>query len=370
MKVDVLADLESLLYHYDEVQLPNLGVISTRQNDFSVDRGQGLIYPSAKKVHSFDRIINTNNNALINFIAHKYGMSYDDALQTIQDFADQHTEILTNKGLSIPSVGDLSMDKDGKVVFRPNQLNNYSIENYGLPTLKNIHPILFEKTKPTEKTTTTDVPKTKEVKAITKRIATLPAKTYSTIFLENRLLQMMVIIALLLVTSIPLTKRYIANNANVAPPIPSVRSTTNTVVENTSTYDKDLSDKDGYKITPSTKEKEAVVVTPPKEEIKETVKEEKEVEVVKPKEETPKPPKEQTPVKENAHLIVLGAFGSKENAEKLQLKIYSKGYKNANITKLSNGYYRVAIVLDCPDNEVKTKLKDIKKDFKSAYWKK
>ena len=99
------------------IQLPNLGVISTRQNDFSVDRGQGLIIPSAKKVHSFDRIINTNNNALINFIAHKYGMSYEDAHQTIQDFADEYAETLTNKGLSIPSVGDLSMDEDGKVIF-------------------------------------------------------------------------------------------------------------------------------------------------------------------------------------------------------------------------------------------------------------
>ena len=100
---------------------------------------------------------------------------------------------------------------------------------------------------------------------------------------------------------------------------------------------------------------------PPKEEVKE--------EVVKPIEETPKPPKEQTSISKETHLIVLGAFGSKENADKLQLKIYSKGYKDANITKLKK-LYRVAIVLDCKKSEVNAKLKEIKKDFKSAYWKK
>ncbi len=355
MKVDVLADLESLLYHYDEVQLPSLGVISTRQNDFSVDRGQGLIYPSAKKVHSFDRIINTNNNALINFIAHKYGMSYDDARQTIQDFADEYAETLTNKGLSIPSVGDLSMDENGNVIFQPNQLNNYSIENYGLPTLKNIHPVLFEKSRPEVKTaTTTDEVITKEVK----RIATLPMKTYRTIFFENRLLQMMVIVALLLVTSIPLTKRY---QASIVSP-PTDITANNIGNTNASTYNKNLNDQEGYKdITPS-KKKKNIPIIPPEEETREK-------ETVKPKIETPKPPKKEIPISEEAHLIVLGAFGSKENAERLQLKIYSKGYKDANITKLK-GLYRVAIVLDCSKNEVNAKLKNIKKDFKNAYWKK
>ena len=361
MKVDVLADLESLLYHYDEVQLPSLGVISTRQNDFSVDRGQGLIYPSAKKIHSFDHIINTNNNALINFIAHKYGMSYDEAHQTIQDFADEYAETLTNKGLSIPSVGDLSMDENGRIVFQPNQLHNYSIENYGLPTLKNVHPILFEKSKPEEEQQE-EKPSPRAILPA-KKLTLVPSKTYTTIFLENRLLQMMVIIALLLVTSIPLTKRYIANNSNragIATPVDV--TTNNSSTTNTNTYDNNLSDKDGYKDVTPAKDKEKVVVTPPKEEIKE---------VVTPKEETPKPPKEETkPVSTDTHLIVLGAFGSKDNAEKLQLKIYSKGYKDANITKLSNGFYRVGILLDCPKSEVNSKLKEIRKDFKSAYWKK
>lgn len=361
MKVDILADLESLLYHYDEVQLPNLGVISTRQNDFSVDRGQGLIYPSAKKVHSFDRIINTNNNALVNFIAHKYGMSYDDAHQTIQDFADEHAETLTNKGLSIPSVGDLSIDENGRIVFQPNQLHNYSIENYGLPVLKNVHPVLFDRTQPKKEKKDDDVPTPRAI-VPTKKLPLAPAKTYTTIFLENRLLQMMVIIALLLVTSIPLTKRYIENNDSnrAGITVPPTDITNNN--SNTNTYDNNLPDNEGYKVTPN-KEKKDKVVTPPKEE---------KAKEVTPKKETVQPPKkEENPVsEEDMHLIVLGAFGNKDNAEKLQLKIYSKGYKQANITKLSNGFYRVGILLDCPKSEVDSKLKDIKKDFESAYWKK
>ena len=122
MKVDVIADLKALLYHYDEVQIPNLGVISTRQNDFSIDRGAGSIYPSAKRVHTFDRIIHTNNNALVNFIAHKYGMSYDEAHQTVQEFADNYADTLKNKGLTIPSIGHLSMNEEGQVLFEPNNL--------------------------------------------------------------------------------------------------------------------------------------------------------------------------------------------------------------------------------------------------------
>jgi cell division septation protein DedD/nucleoid DNA-binding protein len=365
MKVDVLADLKSLLYHNDEVQLPNLGVISTRQNDFYIDRGKGEIYPSAKQVHSFDRIINTNNHALVNLIAHKYGMSYDEAHQVIQQFIDEYSTELKNQGLSIPNVGDLKMDENGRVAFTPNPSSNYAIENYGLPVLKNVHPVHFEKTKKEEVKTVAEVSTIK---------VQVPSKTYTELFVENRLLQMMVIMVLLLITSIPLTTRYIKNSSNRAGMNIATPDADNDK-ENTNTYDNNLSDNEGYKITPSKqKAKETTSVTTPVVEtpitkapvVKAPNKVEAKKETPKP---TPKPPKEEKPVNVESHLIVLGAFGSKENAEKLQLNIYSKGYKNASVTKLPNGFYRVGIILDCKESEIDTRLNKIKKDYKSAYWK-
>lgn len=369
MEIDVLADLEALLYHQDEVQIPSLGVISTRQNDFSIDRRAGILYPSAKRVHTFDRIIHTNNNALVNFIAQKYGMSYDEAHQAVQAFADNHADTLKSKGLTLPSIGKLSIDDQGRVQFEPNQVNNYSIENYGLPILEDVHPVIFERqTIPPKIEQSTNGNVSKEI-INKKEQALIPAKSYLQLYTENRLLQLLTIIILLLGTTIPLTQRYLANNqpSNHA----GFNLSTNTTeqsTENTNEYDKNLDDDNGFVNTTSQEnDPKETPIRPKPENVKIPIS------TPKSKEEALKDedrPSRVIPIQMETHQIVLGAFGKKENADKLQLDIYSKGYKDVDITQLSNGIYRVAIVLQCPENEVNKKLKEIKKHYKSAYWKK
>ena len=67
------------------------------------------------------------------------------------------------------------------------------------------------------------------------------------------------------------------------------------------------------------------------------------------------------------HMIVLGVYGNKANAEKLVIDVFSKGY-DADLVPKSN-LYQVAIILKCEKKEVSKRLKAIKKDFPSAWWK-
>lgn len=360
MKVDVLSYLETLLYHNDEVEIPSLGKISTRQNDFSIDRGEGVFYPSAKRVHSFDKIIHTNNSTLINFIAQKHGMSYDEALRIVQDFSDEYASVLKTKGFNIPSIGHLMMDEEERILFKPNVKQNYAIENYGLPILKNIHPVAADRTQI----------KIAEQFTPNRNIVVKQPKTYAEIFVDNRYLQLMAVIVLLLIVSIPVTKQYndSQNRANAGVLNTNSEDSNRT---NTNDYDKDLDDESGFEeVTPNRKnEPKTIPIAPPKTEEKPKVIAPK---VEQPKTEQPKveQPKteENQPTSNETQLFVIGAFGSKANAEKLQIEIYSKGYKNADVTETSSGLYRVGIILDIPEKEVNAELLKIKKIYPKAWW--
>ena len=330
MKIDVLANLETLLHHHEEVNLPGIGTLSTRQNDFSIDRKEGMILPASRQVHTLTRINNINNDKLIRFLAHKYGISLEEARQVVDDFAYEYQKTLQGDGIHLPSIGKILKQQSGDIYFEPNNYHNYNIEYFGLPPLKNIHPLNLDKG---------ELAPREEITPVTKQ------NSYLDIIVNDRPLQMMVPIILLLLISTILTQQYAGNRNRAGIGI----SSNTTITELPPPKD----DKEYQEVfTPVKEEKPApkVVQQPPS----------------KPK----RKPKVEQPIPDmgEKHLIILGVFGNKTNAEKLQVDVFSKGY-SADLTEKSNGTYQVGIILKCNKSDVPTHLKKIKQSYSSAWWK-
>ncbi len=341
MKIDVLANLETLLHHHEEVNLPGIGKLVTRQNDFSIDRSEGVILPASKQVSGLDQTP-IDNEQLIRFLAHKYGVSREEASQVVSDFAYEYKAILQNVGIDLPSIGKILMKQTGEIYFESNQYHNYNIDYFGLPPVKNMHPLDLPKDELAPKDDA------KPTQAVIKK-----PSSYIEIINQNRPLQLMFPIIILLILTIPLSQRYANSRAG---------------------YNDSVNEKPVIN-TPKSSGKEAISVTkeslntPPTEVQPKPSEASDEVTppTTKPTEQ-PKPTVQEEVIDAGErHMIVLGVYGNKANAEKLVIDVFSKGY-DADLVPKSN-LYQVAIILKCEKKEVSKRLKAIKKDFPSAWWK-
>ncbi len=360
MKIDVLAQLSTLLHQNEEVNVPGIGIISTRQNDFSIDRGEGRIVPASKQVHELTRITDTNNEDLVNFIAYKYGISLEEARQAVNDFVRKHQDSIRHQGLSIPNLGRVVMNEEGIIAFEPDNVHNFDPEYFGLPVLKNVHPIALPKPKTEEKPAA--IVATDDKKNDPPKPNYLPAKRNTAnqlikVVKENKLVQLAIPIVLLLIIAIPLSKNYY-NKSNAGYSFNNIP----TQVE-------------GKEDTPTVEDAKA---EKPKKKIERRLSEGKKevvVDVPTPKPVTPEPrsveeDKPPTPVvtTDERHLVVVGVYGNKNNAEKMQVNVFSNGYE-ADIQSKYGGKYQVGIILKCTREEIRSKMKGIKKTYPNAWWK-
>jgi len=369
MKVDVIANLETLLHHHEEVNIPGIGTIYTRQNDFSIDRRQGLIAPASKHVHQLTQITNPDNETLIHFIAYKHGISLDESRQIVSTFALQYYDIIRHQGLNLPGIGKIFMDESGKMFFEPNSVYNYDVEHFGLPTLK-MHPISLPKEEVKEKVEQENpIPNTnsktqisKEKPATGQNAATqtqvAPRKDlspgrlnpYINILRENLQLQAMILVSILLMLTIPIVRNYVSNSVSTptttadmfSPPAPNQNNPIEAAPE---------------KPTPRNVEPVVVEPTPPPK-----VKE-------KP---APQPKVKEQPTVPTTdisgadkHVAVVGVFGSKENAQKYQVEAFNRGFDA--ILMESGAKFRVGVVLKCSKSELPTKLKEVRKHYPKAW---
>lgn len=420
MKIDVLANLEYLLHQKEEVSIPGVGVVSTRQNDFSMDRRRGWLVPASKQVDHFQPLTETNNEELVQFLAHKYGVSADEARNAVNDFVQYYIHYAQHEGIIIPNIGKIVVDEHGRVQFEPNQSHNYDKEYFGLPRLKNIYPVLTstnfdhasiadivpnlsnEQSKSTSKDTkevkeekpvainhltepkvespppkelnkpktasppaekaTISTPSTKQVEkprsvvhpapivapsAEATTNTSKPAKITQNravrlleTIRDNRPLQLIVPIVLLALIAIPLSQRYINNgNSKAGFTIPDTNNPDDIpnitpIIEDTSTEN-----------TPKPRNPQPRITNNPNNQNNS----ENRADAALPK-----------------HLIVVGVFSNRSNAERKQVEVLGKGY-NADIIEKSGGKYQVCIVLICSEQEVFSKIKNIRKDYSGAW---
>nr|WP_299386013.1 SPOR domain-containing protein [Allomuricauda sp.] len=130
MRID--AYIENLLYDYNCVVVPGFGAFLAHGKSAELDLTTNTLLPPTKTV-SFNAQLSKNDGLLVSHIAKEKGLGYDELLQEVEAVADNWKKQL-NRGESIEvfGVGKLSMGREHRIQFQPENKINYLTSSFGL----------------------------------------------------------------------------------------------------------------------------------------------------------------------------------------------------------------------------------------------
>ncbi|MEY2702499.1 MAG: hypothetical protein RLY43_1132 [Bacteroidota bacterium] len=124
--------IAALLYRHQCVTVPGFGAFLSEWQSAQISEGQNSFTPPRKLI-SFNANIKTNDGLLANHIALSENISYDAALSKITIQVDFWQEKLKNKeNISLENIGDVFVNSENNLVFKPNHAVNYLIDSFGL----------------------------------------------------------------------------------------------------------------------------------------------------------------------------------------------------------------------------------------------
>lgn len=130
MKIDHY--ISQLLYRYQCVIVPGFGAFLTENQSAQLHENANAFYPP-KKMLSFNSHLKNNDGLLAHHIAQAEKMSYESAVDAIQDATTIWKNSLhTNGKLSLKNIGELSLNTENNLVFAPSDNLNYLTGSFGL----------------------------------------------------------------------------------------------------------------------------------------------------------------------------------------------------------------------------------------------
>lgn len=126
--------ISQLLYRYQCVTVPGFGAFLTEFHSAQLDESSHSFYPP-KKMISFNPFIKNNDGLLANHLAEAEKISYEIAVNTIQnEVSHWKTKIQEFGSFSIKNIGDFSLNSERNIVFVPVDQINYLTSSFGLST--------------------------------------------------------------------------------------------------------------------------------------------------------------------------------------------------------------------------------------------
>jgi hypothetical protein len=126
--------ISDLLYRYECVIVPNFGGFVTNKIGAKIDEVNDTFSPPSKQI-TFNSHLNTNDGLLANYLASSENISFEQATNAIAVSVLKWQNELQNNSLKIGSIGVLSLNKQGQIIFEPNHKVNYLAESFGLSTV-------------------------------------------------------------------------------------------------------------------------------------------------------------------------------------------------------------------------------------------
>ncbi|WP_139957348.1 HU domain-containing protein [Flavicella sediminum] len=123
--------ISDLLYRYECVIVPGFGgfvsnVVSSKANHFT-----HTFYPPTKKL-SFNSQLQTNDGLLANYISVAENCTFEIANEKINALVIAWKNQLENSSLTLSNIGELSLNKEGNILFNPLTESNYLPSSFGL----------------------------------------------------------------------------------------------------------------------------------------------------------------------------------------------------------------------------------------------
>lgn len=130
--------IASLLYRHQCVTIPGFGAFLSEWQSAQISEGQNSFTPP-RKVISFNAHIKTNDGLLANHIALTENISYDNALLKINTQVDfWHEKIKNKEAVILDNIGDVFVNSENHLVFKPNHAVNYLTDSFGLASFNSL----------------------------------------------------------------------------------------------------------------------------------------------------------------------------------------------------------------------------------------
>lgn len=148
MKVKVEKIAKELLLEEDFVVIPEFGGFVTSYRSAVIEPSKNILLPPSKLI-SFNAKLSKNDGLLAKSISEKLGVSYKDALDSIQVRVNfWKKELETKHYLEFEDLGSFILNKEGGLVFEQFNEANFLDSSFGLT---NVHAIPVERVGFTQK---------------------------------------------------------------------------------------------------------------------------------------------------------------------------------------------------------------------------
>jgi hypothetical protein len=135
VKMGAIGYIEELLYRYNCVVVPEFGAFLTQNKPAYIHRATNTISPPAKLI-SFNEQLSSNDGLLVSYMASAEEFSYEEMLKNVLE-ESKHWKQQLHKGerLTLDNIGELWLNREGKIQFQPAKKVNYLTSSFGLSSI-------------------------------------------------------------------------------------------------------------------------------------------------------------------------------------------------------------------------------------------
>ena len=127
--------IEELLYRYNCVVVPEFGAFLTQNKSAHIHRPTNTISPPAKLI-SFNEQLSSNDGLLVSYMANAENISYEEMLKNVLEESKLlKQQLKKGERLGLDNIGELWLNREGKIQFQPNKKVNFLTSSFGLSSI-------------------------------------------------------------------------------------------------------------------------------------------------------------------------------------------------------------------------------------------
>jgi cell division septation protein DedD len=135
MEMDIGSYIGELLYQHDAVAVPGLGTFVNAYRSTEIDQVKGELHPPGKMA-SFNPNLVADDGLLVGLLQSRHHLGLQDAQAAVAAYVEKVKEAINRQEIvPFPEVGRLYQDYEKSLQFLPDQ-TNFSLDAYGLPVLE------------------------------------------------------------------------------------------------------------------------------------------------------------------------------------------------------------------------------------------
>lgn len=132
MAKDISVYIRELLFKHDCVIIPGFGAFIGNYFPSHIDRDEGLFYPPVRRI-TFNRHLTGNDGLLIGHVSSHLKIPYSESRDMISTWAEElRGKIMAGTILNLDHLGTFSLNREGTIIFEPDNTVNYLLSSYGL----------------------------------------------------------------------------------------------------------------------------------------------------------------------------------------------------------------------------------------------